>query len=439
MSEKISDVKEPLATFKQRAMAGLVPDYLVPILLIITGSILFAFASDAFMIVGGVVCQLAALLQWIANFIFRVYKFRGQTMGKQRQHITTKKIVDKEKWILEDLGEGDIGLIIGRAIVSWIETLFIIPIIIPYLMISSSNNSQTLSDRLFGTVVVQIDPEEYDPKKKGEEDDKAVDGKTTATKKTTEKKTTTSKTAQTVEGETNTIALISKFVLIGGPLLPIFNFLLRIIYVLVYEINTGINDWGGFSPFSGILFRKAINGFNIVSYICYFIMTAALIVLALQYTEKARINLLVSGITLGVFTIFWIIVYQSKWLLELFLYVNGVPKGTNIGGVICWVISLTALIVSLFFFNKFIKQANEEHEQNIPKFIGQFVLIPVISLRLIVVIIGFAAIPMDAFGAAIYYLNTLFVLITLFTMMGIFIGTAFRGLKFDAKKVPAKS
>ncbi|MHA1355190.1 MAG: RDD family protein [Candidatus Heimdallarchaeota archaeon] len=422
MSENISDVKEPLATFKQRAMAGLVPDYLVPILLMITGGIVFAFASDALTIVAGVVCQLAALLQWIANFIFRVYKFRGQTMGKQRQHITTKKIVDKEKWILEDLGEGDIGLIIGRAIVSWIEVFFIIPIIIPYLMLSSSNNNQTLADRLLGTVVVQIDPEEYDPKKKGKEDEKAVEGKTTTTTKTTKKKSTTAKTTPTQEGETNTPALISKFVLLGGSILPVFTYFLLFVYSVVITVNFSINAWGGFSPFNGYLFWKATNGFRIVSYICFFLMSAAIIVLALQYSEKAKTNLLVSGGLFGGFTILYIIYYEANWDYVPFLYLNGNPVWVAVGNVIFWTLAITALIISLFFFNKFIKQVNEEHDQNIPKFIGQYVLIPIVILRLIIFIIGVAAVPELAFGATIYYLNKIVVWVALFTLMGIFIG-----------------
>ena len=97
MSGKTPDVKEPLATFSQRAKAGLFPDFLVPILLQICAGILFAFASDALMIVAGVVCQLTSILTFIANFIFLPYKRRGQTNGKARQHITTKKIADSMK------------------------------------------------------------------------------------------------------------------------------------------------------------------------------------------------------------------------------------------------------------------------------------------------------------------------------------------------------
>ena len=229
MSEKTPDVKEPLATFGQRAKAALFPDYLVPILLMICGAILFAFASDVFMIVGGVIVQFLAFVTFAANLIFRPYKSRGQSSGKNRQHITVKKIVDKEKWTLADIGEGDVGLVIGRAIVSWLEVFIPIPILIPFLMISSSNNNQTLSDRIFNTVVVQVDPEEYTFKKKDDDaettDDKATE--TTTTKKTTEKKTTTSKTADKVEGETNTIALICKFIIIGGFIFPAFNQFLR--------------------------------------------------------------------------------------------------------------------------------------------------------------------------------------------------------------------
>ncbi|MHA1186584.1 MAG: RDD family protein [Candidatus Heimdallarchaeota archaeon] len=439
MSDKTPDVKEPLATFKQRAMAGLVPDYLVPILLIICGSVLFAFASDALTIVAAVIVNLAAILQWAANFIFRVYKFRGQTMGKQRQHITTKKIVDKEKWILEDLGEGDIGLIIGRAIVSWIETLFIIPIIIPYLMINSSNNNQTLSDRLFGTVVVQIDPDEYDPKKKGEEDDKAVEGKTTTTKKTTDKKTTTSKTAQTVEGENNTLAMISKFVLIGGFILPILYLFLSFINSVLGTVWYSIQAWGGFWLFNGYILDKTVNAFGIISFICFFIITGAIFLLAVQYSDKIRTNLFVSGGLFGGFTIFWIIAMHANFDYVPFAFFGSGGVGISVGRVIFWILAVTALIISLLFFNNYIKLVNEEHGQEIPTFKGLIPLIVLVSLRFIIFLIGAIAVPTDAFGATIFYLNKLFVWMTLITMMITFAGFAFRALKLDTKNIPAKS
>ncbi|MHA1556829.1 MAG: RDD family protein [Candidatus Heimdallarchaeota archaeon] len=453
MSEKTPDVKEPLATFKQRAMAGLVPDFLVPVLMIICGSVLIAIASDAFMIVGGVVCQLAAVLIFIATFIFLPYKKRGQSNGKARQKITVKKIVDKEKWKLADLGEGDLGFIIGRAIVNWIEVFFIIPTLVSYIMISSSNNNQTLTDRLFGTVVVQIDPEEYEVKKEGEEEKESNNcsncgtpykkGKSFCSKcgseVTSSKKTTSKKAAPIQEGEANTPALISKFVLLGGSVLPIITFFLSVIFSVLVTVSFSINAWGGFWPFSGALFWQATNGFRIVSYICFFIMTGAIILLALQYTEKASTNLLVSSGLFGGFTIFWIIFYEANWSFVPFLFLNGNLVSITIGGVIVWLLALTTLILSLSFFNNYIKEVNEKHDQNIPKFIGQFVLIPMIVLRLVIFIIGVAATPDLAFGATIYYLNKLFVWVALFTMMGIFIGFIFRAIKFNAKLVPAKS
>ncbi|NHJ05395.1 MAG: hypothetical protein EAX90_11260 [Candidatus Heimdallarchaeota archaeon] len=432
MSEKTPDVKEPLATFKQRALAGLVPDFLVPVLLVICGSVVLAFASDAFMIVGGVVCQLCAILTFIGSFIFLPYKRRGQTNGKARQHITTKKIVNKETWELRDLGEGDIGLIIGRAIVNWIEIFLIIPVLVPYLMISSSNNNQTLTDRIFGTVVVQVDPEEYGTKKI-KEDKTDEPAKTTKTKETTPKTST-----RTDFEESNTIAIISKFVLIGGSILPIVYFLLMGIHSLIVTISFSINVWGGFWPFTGIIFSKVVHGFGIVSYICFFLITAAIFLLAIQYSDKIRTTLFITGGLFVVFIIFWIIAYEANWTVTPLTLVNGNLVSVAVGNIIFWLFAMISLIVSLFFFNKYIKQVNEEHEQEIPTFKGHIVMIVISTLRLIVFIIGVATVPDLAFGATIYYLYKVIGWFFIFTLLGIFGGFIFKGLKFNNKKIPTK-
>ena len=464
MSEKTPDVKEPLATFGQRAKAGLLPDFLAPFLLLISGGILLGLASDAFMIVGGVVCQLCALLTFIATFIFLPYKRRGQSNGKMRQQITVKKIVDKEKWTLRELGEGDIGMIIGRAIVNWIEVFFIIPTLLSFLMISSSNNNQTLTDRLFGTVVVQIDPEEYAIKKDGEEevvkDDNICDAcgepikknakfcagcgaEKTVSKKTTTTKKTTTKTTRVEVGETNNLAMISKFVLIGGSILPILYMLLRFIQSVLVTVNTSINVFGGTWFYLGIVMGWFLRIISALSYICFFLIIGALILLALQYTEEERKNLFISAGLFGGFTIFWIIANETRWsrnfLLMIFDIVVYREIPVSLGFGIFMVLAWTSLILSLVFLNKYIKVINKEHEQNIPPFKTHITLTVFVSLFFVTLIIGIAANPSMAFGATIYYMYKMWGWCYTFTMLAIFAGFIFKALKLDIKKIPAKS
>ncbi|NHJ84493.1 MAG: hypothetical protein FK734_03475 [Asgard group archaeon] len=438
MSEKTPDVKEPLATFKQRAMAGLVPDFLVPVMLLITGSILFAFSfGDALMIVGGVVCQLCALLTFIGAFIFLPYKRRGQTNGKIRQHITTKKIVSKETWELRDLGEGDIGLLVGRAIVNWIEVFLPIPVLIPYLMISSSNNNQTLTDRIFGTVVVQVDPEEYSIKKEKGEVSAGSITRTTTTKTT--KPTTTTKTTRTEPSESNTLLIICKFTFIGASIIPILYFLLMIIQSILITVSFSINAWGGYWPLNGVIFGRFVTGLGIVAYICFFLIAAAIFLSAMQYQDKMRINLFISGGLFVGFTIFWIIAYSANWSSPVpFLYLNGNPVSAYVGTIVFVLLAAICLFISLLFFNKFIKQANEEYGYEMPTFKGHFVLIALTILRLIIFIIGVAVVPDLAFGATIYYLSKLVVWIFVASLMAIFIGFIFKGLKMSTEQIPAK-
>jgi len=377
------------------------------------------------MIVGGVVCQLCAILVFIANFIFLPYKKRGQTNGKARQNITTKKIADKETWELRDLGKGDLGLIIGRAILNWIEVLFFIPILVPYLMISNSNNNQTLTDRLLGTVVVQVDPEEYSGKKEKKPEE---------VEKTAETKATT----RTEPVAKNNLAMISKFVFIGGSVLPIFYFLLMFLRSLLLTISFSINVWGGVWIFNGYLVGRVARGFAIVSYLCFFLIAAAVFLLAVQYSDKIRVNLFVAGGTFVAFIVFWIITYHTTWNYVPFTYVNGQLVQVAVGSLVVWLLAMIALIVSLFFVNKSIKQVNEEHGQEIPTYKGHIALIIFTSLRFINFIIGVAAVPQQAFGATIYYLNKLIVWCFIFTMIAITMGTIFRATKFDASKIPIK-
>ena len=99
---------------------------------------------------------------------------------------------------------------------------------------------------------------------------------------------------------------------------------------------------------------------------------------------------------------------------------------------------MIALILSLSFFNNYIKQVNEEHGQNIPTYKVQIILIIFSAIRFINFIIGVSAVPQLAFGAAVYYIGKLVVWIVLFTMIGIALGTIFKAFRFDAAKVPIK-
>ncbi|MHA1761962.1 MAG: hypothetical protein ACTSXA_15230 [Candidatus Heimdallarchaeota archaeon] len=314
------------------------------------------------MIVGGVVCQLCAIIVFIANFIFLPYKKRGQINGKARQNITTKKIADKETWELRDLGKGDLGLIIGRALLNWIEVFFFIPILVPYLMIGNSNNNQTLTDRLLGTVVVQVDPEEYSGKKEKQPEE-------------AEKKAETKASTRTEPVAKSNLAMISKFVFIGGSVLPIFYFFLMFLKSLLLTLSFSINVWGRAWIFNGYLVGQVARGFAIVSYLCFFLIAAAIFLLAMQYSDKIRANLLVAGGMFVAFIVFWIITYHTIWNFIPFTYVNGHLVQVAVGHIVVWLLAMIALIVSLFFVNKGIKQANEEHGQEIPTYKGHVTLI----------------------------------------------------------------
>ena len=128
--------------------------------------------------------------------------------------------------------------------------------------------------------------------------------------------------------------MISKFVFIGASVLPILYFLLMFIQSLAVTINFSINAYGGFSPFTGFVLGLIVNGVAVVGYICFFITAAAIFLLALQYSDKTRKNLFISGGLFVLFTIFWIITYSVNWSTRPFTLVNGNPVEIQVGNVV---------------------------------------------------------------------------------------------------------
>lgn len=177
MSEKTEkkdkpDVKVALATFYERFMAGLI-DYGIIFATFVIGSILITIISkipmhwvlDVLFWLIGIVLELACVAAFIFLFIYMPYKKDGQSFGKKNQQIKIMMIEDEKKWTLRPIQEGDIGPIIIRAIVGWIE-VFIVPVVIAWYFITNDPNSQRLADKVSKSIIVQVDPETLKPLKK---------------------------------------------------------------------------------------------------------------------------------------------------------------------------------------------------------------------------------------------------------------------------------
>lgn len=166
------DIKEPLATFNQRLIAGLI-DYLIVWGAIIIGIILNSVLYSIVPIVGiflGILFYLVGFVAFFFIFIWYPYKNDGQSIGKKQQKIKIKFLKEEGKWILRSVQEGDMVQLLIRAIIGWFE-VSIVPIVIAWYFITNDKNSQRLADQVAKTAVVQAEAE--------------------TTKKTTTKKTST--------------------------------------------------------------------------------------------------------------------------------------------------------------------------------------------------------------------------------------------------------
>lgn len=156
------DVKVALATFKERALAGFI-DYGIVVGIYIVGIILY-FIIAQIPIIGSWLSWLLSLALYLLGlaamfyiFVWMPYKSDGQTVGKKMQKIKLMLIEDEAKWTLRSITEGDLGKVIIRALIGWIEAGAIVPVVIAWYFITSDKNNQRLADQFGKTIVVQVD------------------------------------------------------------------------------------------------------------------------------------------------------------------------------------------------------------------------------------------------------------------------------------------
>jgi uncharacterized RDD family membrane protein YckC len=154
------DVKEPLATFNQRFMAGLI-DYLIVYGIIIIGIILQVILTSTVYVLSWILGPLFYIVGFAAGFFIFVwypYKNDGMTIGKKRQNIKVMFIKDEAKWTLRPVQEGDLVQLLLRGIIGVLEAAFIVPVVIAWYFITNDKNSQRLADQVAKTVVIQFEP-----------------------------------------------------------------------------------------------------------------------------------------------------------------------------------------------------------------------------------------------------------------------------------------
>ena len=176
MSEKADkktekpDVKVALATFKERAMAGLV-DYGIIVAIYVIGIILqvvVGLFSNWLSWLLGVFLYVAGLAAMFYIFVWMPFKNDGQTIGKKMQKIKLMLIEDEAKWTLRPIGEEDLTKVLVRALIGWIEAGIAFGLIC-WFFITNDKNRQRFADQLGKTVVVQVD-ESLVPLKKPREE-----------------------------------------------------------------------------------------------------------------------------------------------------------------------------------------------------------------------------------------------------------------------------
>lgn len=172
MNEKVEkpDVKVALATFNERLIAALV-DYGIYVGIIVVGIIL-QIVIGYVPIIGGWLSWILGLLLYFVGIaamffisIWMPYKKDGQSIGKKNQNIKIMFIDDEAKWTIRPVGEDDLGKLVIRGLLGWIEAGVVFGVLAWYF-ITNDKNRQRLADQFGKTVVVQCDPETGVPLKK---------------------------------------------------------------------------------------------------------------------------------------------------------------------------------------------------------------------------------------------------------------------------------
>ncbi len=429
------------ATFMERLKPTFM-DYFGPWILFFVGA--FVQTPIAGIGIAGIILgAFCELLGIIAILIINGYApalNRGYTPNKMKHGVRLMKIVNKNTMELREINEGDMGILLLRAIIGWFEAFLFLPIVpglLSLLIINSSKINQRFADMIAGTVVIKVDPVETvnikDFRMKKSNPPPTFDGDTAAiaTGKPAKGPTIDKKLDdKAVDGVfTNpSLIVVGKWIFISSAIYLILAQIVHFVSFTLRRINISFYMFGENYPIGNTAWQLDIV-LSIIGYVVLFISCAGFVLyfLGIRNSETKQPLLLVAVFYLF-FIIFRIIYIEAVWLSGSFLaFINIVSGyiviiGIGYGGFVFEILSTICLIVALFLLNKFIRAFNEENQSNVKRFGGHIVLIVFFTLLLATYITGMIAEPSEVFGVVIFYLITLFKIILTFVYLGIFAG-----------------
>ncbi|MBN1330857.1 MAG: RDD family protein [Candidatus Heimdallarchaeota archaeon] len=151
MNEELKINTLPLATFNERVKPAFM-DNIGPFMLFFVANLITTniFSLGVASIILGAIVNFLGLfaLLFISGYASSI-NF-GITPNKLRYGVRVLKLVNKDTMEIRTITKSDMALMMGRAFIGWLETFFVLPVLIPYLMITNSKNKQTLTDMIFG-------------------------------------------------------------------------------------------------------------------------------------------------------------------------------------------------------------------------------------------------------------------------------------------------
>lgn len=426
-----NNVKEiQYATFGERFKAVAL-DYIGAWLLFFVGALVQTplFWIGAFSIVMGVICQILGLFALLFINGYGPSLNRGQTPNRRKNGVKIMKIVNKETMELRDLRDDDMGLMILRAFVGWLELFIPFPLLLPWIIISSSKYKQRLADMIVNTVVVKVDPvEEVSIKDfRMKKSDPIPEGDTTTTATTTTKTKVTTETKVTegiVQTGINTSLFnIGKMILIISSIILMICFLDFLIADIIRTVDRSLYIFGGNSFNLGAAYTTA-RVLQIISYIAFFASCAGLSLISFSLEEEHRLPFIISSALYLVFIILRIIAENTNFsnieLLGTINFVNIYFVVIATGSFVIKLLNAILIIVMLFLLNAGIRKIKEKYQLAIKPFTVQIALIVFICLWFATIITGIAAQPEAVFATVIFYLRFFFGYLLTITYLIIF-------------------
>lgn len=388
MSEKTSDISQPLATFQQRFMAALFFDYLVPILMIFAGTMLQAFNGGmVFSVIAGVFVQILGLALIFGINGFVPSKNKGQSPSKKRQNIAIMVIDDPEKWTLRLVGEEDLGRLLLRTLVGWFEAFLIFPGLLPIIFISSDNNNQRLADKIAKTVVVQVDPETFPEA-------------TTVKKKAEAKPKGKPKKAKGKPGEVTInnpqFVSVARYALIGASIMGILYYFFFVLTGVIFLVNDALVVYGSGSFLNYNVYRGFRTTFVVFQFLAFAVFVGSLVLLYLGLDEQLKQTVLFTVASFGVY-LFVMIIYISLRLSNVGTgkivgsiegnYLFG--TGNRISVVIFNTLAVIIFVIALFYLGKTFQKAKQLYQTKPGRILISPIILGVLYfLYLLVFIIG---------------------------------------------------